>query len=120
MTERNKKHELDKIKAEFAQGEPSDHLMFANMSHQWEMAYHSGTNIQFSAINCLNEKSLAENYQIKEQVVKRLENIDILGNKKDLDQNSNNLYLIKAILVSFPPKGAVLISRKGVGLNHKI
>jgi len=94
----SKKQELDKIKSQFAQGQPSDHLMFANIIYQWEKAFDSGTNIQFCTNNKLNEKNLYEIYQIKQQLMQRLEKIDILGNVEDLDQNSNNLQLIKAVL----------------------
>ena len=95
---RNRNQELNKIRVQFSQGEPSDHLMFANLVHQWEKAFHSGTNKQFCAKNSLNEKNLDEIYQIKQHVMERLEKMDALGNKKDLEQNSNNLQLIKAIL----------------------
>ena len=94
----NKKHELDSIKAKFANGEPSDHLMFVNVIHQWEEAFESGTNQQFCRKNYLNEKVLDGIYKIKQQVKERLDKMDILGNPTDLEQNSTNFRLIKAIL----------------------
>ena len=72
---RNRNQELNKIRVQFSQGEPSDHLMFANLVHQWEKAFHSGTNKQFCAKNSLNEKNLDEIYQIKQHVMERLEKI---------------------------------------------
>ena len=111
LKKHNKKHELDSIKAKFANGEPSDHLMFVNVIHQWEEAFESGTNQQFCRKNYLNEKVLDGIYKIKQQVKERLDKMDILGNPTDLEQNSTNFRLIKAILAyAFYP----LVKPKGV------
>ena len=86
------------IKAKFANGEPSDHLMFVNVIQQWEENFESGTNQQFCRRNYLNEKVLDGIYQIKRQIRERLEKMNILGNPSDLEQNSKIFPLIKAIL----------------------
>ena len=98
LKSRNKKQELDKIRANFAHGEPSDHLMFVNVIHQWEKAFDSGTNQQFCRKNHLNEKTLDGIYQIKQQLKEKLAQMNILGDYQDLEKNSKNFPLIKSIL----------------------
>ena len=72
--------------------------MFGYMIFEWEKAYNSRTSQKFCQDNFLNEQVLHGIYKTKVQIKDRLKKMDILGNFYDLEQNSNNYRLIKAIL----------------------
>lgn len=92
---------LDLIRKKFADGQCSDHLMFKNVMSQWEVAFNASKNEEYCRKNRLNERVLDSIYQIKGQLIQKLEQsklVDKNRKAKDYNINSNMLELVKGVI----------------------
>merc|ERR1711963_1007136 len=97
----------------FSKGSESDHIMYANVLHQYEDAWHSDSAQNFVRKNHLNDRILNDVFNIMEHLKDKLKVCGLMvKDEKFYNKNSNNESLIKGVIA-----GGLFPQVRPIGFN---